>query len=97
MTDSIRDVARDPRKAKLLRASLQRLADGPDGLLKEMAESVLRGEVSLREAALSNVYGPELGAAFSRFSTYYDKLDEAERERLVATAERQLYDDASTA
>jgi hypothetical protein len=80
----------EPRKAKLLRASLQKLAGGPDGLLKEMADGVLRGELDLREAAMSNVYGPELGAAFDKFSTYYIDLDQQERDQLVATAGRQL-------
>lgn len=91
MHDSVYDLAgSDPRKAKLLRASLQQLADGPDGVLKEMAEGVLRGEVDLRQAAMSDAYGPELGAAFDRFSTYYTELDQDERDQLVATAERQL-------
>lgn len=77
-------------RRKLLRASLQELADGPDGLLKEMAEGVLRGEVDLREAAMSDSYGPELGKAFDRFATYYTDLDQAERDELVATTEDQL-------
>ena len=52
MHDSAYDLAGgDARKAKLLRVSLQKLADGPDGALKEMAEGVLRGELDLREAA----------------------------------------------
>jgi hypothetical protein len=91
MHDSVYDIAGDdPRKAKLLRASLQQLADGPDGALKEMAEGVLRGEVDLRQAAMSDAYGPQLGAAFDRFSTYYSELGQAECDELVATAERQL-------
>ena len=91
MHDSAYDIAgEDPRKAKLLRASLQKLADGPDGLLKEMADGVLRGEIDLREAAASDVYGPEIGAAFDRFSTYYSALDQSERDALIANAERQL-------
>jgi hypothetical protein len=91
MHDSAYDIAGgDPRKAKLLRASLQKLADGPDGLLKEMAEGVLRGEMDLRQAAMSDAYGPELGSAFDRFATYYVALDQAERDQLVATTEDQL-------
>jgi hypothetical protein len=42
MHDSVYDIAGDdPRLAKLLRSSLQKLADGPDGPLREMAEGVL--------------------------------------------------------
>ena len=91
MHDSAYDLAGgDPRKTKLLRGSLQKLADGPDGVLKEMAEGVLRGDLDLREAAMSDVYGPDLGAAFDRFSTYYTELDQEERDQLAATTERQL-------
>src|SRR5690349_7756405 len=91
MHDSAYDVAGgDPRKAKLLRVSLQKLADGPDGVLKEMAEGVLRDEVDLREAAMSDAYGPELGTAFDQFSTYYTELDRQQRDQLVATTQRQL-------
>jgi hypothetical protein len=91
MHDSAYDIAgTDPRKAKLLRASLQKLADGPDGLLKEMAEGVLRGEIDLRQAAMSDTYGPELGNAFDRFATYYTALDQSQRDLLVATTEHQL-------
>jgi hypothetical protein len=93
MHDSAYEIAGDdPRMAKVLRASLQKLADGPDGLLKEMAEGVLRGEVDLRQAAMSDAYGQELGDAFDRFSTYYTDLDQAERDRLVADTEGQLDD-----
>jgi hypothetical protein len=96
MHDSAYDIAGgDPRKAKLLRVSLQKLADGPDGVLKEMAEGVLRSELDLRDAAMSEVYGPELGTAFDQFSTYYTELDQQQRDQLVATTRRQL-DELST-
>jgi hypothetical protein len=89
MSDSIDDVSGgDTRKAQLLRATLQQPADGPDTVLKEMAESVLSGDVPLRDAAMSSAYGPRLGAAFSRFTTYYAELDETECEQLAAPAER---------
>jgi hypothetical protein len=91
MHDSVYEIAGDdPRMAKLLRTSMQQLADGPDGLLKEMAEGVLRGDLDLREAAMSTVYGPELGKAFDQFTSYYTELDEQDRVHLVATTQRQL-------
>ena len=80
----------DPRKSELLRKSLEKLAGGLDGVLKEMAEGVLRGELNLREAAMSDVYGAELGVVFDQFAAYYAKLDQQERDHLVVTAERQL-------
>lgn len=91
MHDSVYDIAGDdPRMAKLLRTSLQQLADGPDGLLKEMADGVLGGELDLREAAMSSVYGPELGAALDQFTFYYRELDQQDRDQLVTTTQRQL-------
>jgi hypothetical protein len=91
MHDSVYEIAGDdPRKAKLLRASLEKLADGPDDLLKEMARGVLGGDLDLREAATSQVYGDQLGVAFDKFSAYYTDLDQHERDQLVATAGRQL-------
>ncbi|GIM98232.1 hypothetical protein [Paractinoplanes toevensis] len=101
MHDSVYEIAgNDPRKAKLLRASLQKLADQPDGLLKEMAEQVLRGELDLRQAAMSDTYGQPLGVAFDQFTTYYDELDQHERDELVADTQQQLnelLDDSRTA
>ena len=98
MSDSIDDVCGgDPRMAQFLRASLRQLADGDDDVLKEMAESVLSGEDSLREAATSNAYGPRLGIAFGRFAAYYAELDETARRQLAATAERYLDNSPDTA
>jgi hypothetical protein len=91
MHQSAYDVAGDdPRMAKLLRASLTKLANGPDGPLKEMADGVLSGQLDLREAAMSDAYGEELGVAFGRFQTYFDALDEEERQELVGQAEERL-------
>jgi hypothetical protein len=91
MHDSVYDVAGDdPRIAKLLRASLTKLAQGPDGLLREMAEGVMNGQVNLRDAARSDVYGEELGLAFGRFWTYFEELDESERDELVHKTQGQL-------
>ncbi len=91
MHDSVYEIAGgDPRKAKLLRVSLEKLAAGPDERLKEMAQSVLNGETDLRQAAASDAYGDALGASFDRFTTYYARLDEQERAAVVGEAERQL-------
>jgi hypothetical protein len=91
MQDSVYELAGDDsRLAKLLRASLTKLAAGPDGLLKEMAEGVLTGHVDLRQAAMSDAYGDELGSAFGRFWSHYEQLDQQERDELVRQAEQQL-------
>jgi hypothetical protein len=91
MHDSVYEIAGDdPRMAKLLRASLAKLAAGPEGPLREMAEGVLNGEVDLRQAAMSDAYGDELGAAFGRFWSRYEQLDQRERDDLVRQTEEQL-------
>jgi hypothetical protein len=91
MHDSVYEIAGDdPRIAKVLRASLTTLADGPDGPLREMAEGVLSGGLDLRRAAMSDVYGDELGSAFGAFWSEYETMDEAQRTELVGNAEQQL-------
>jgi hypothetical protein len=91
MHDSVYEMAGDdPRLAKLLRASLTKLAAGPDGLLKELAEGVLSGHVDLRQAAMSDTYGDELGSAFGRFWSHYEQLDQQERDELVQQTAEQL-------
>jgi len=93
MHESVYDVAGDdPRLAKLLRVTLTELAEGPRGPLREMAEAVLEGQQDLREAAMSDAYGTELGTAFERFWSHYETLDEQERRDLVTRTERQLDD-----
>ncbi|MBE1489027.1 hypothetical protein [Plantactinospora soyae] len=93
MHDSVYEIAGDdPRIAKLLRASLTKLADGPSGPLREMAENVLSGQQDLRVAATSDAYGSELGDAFGRFWSHYETLDETQRQELVEQTEGQLDD-----
>jgi hypothetical protein len=55
-----------------------------------MAEGVLHGQVDLREGAMSDAYGDELGSAMGRFEAYYEALDAEERGELVRNAEQQL-------
>jgi hypothetical protein len=75
--------------AKPLRASLQ---NSPTGPLKEMADSVLAGNIDLRQAAMSDAYSTDLGAAFDQFAHYCAPLDDRERDRdeVVATIQHQL-------
>ena len=90
MHDSVYEMAGDPRIAKALRLGLERIADGPDGPLKEMAEGVLAGNLDLREAASSEVYGEALGVAAGRFWTGYEQVGEDERTELIRRAESRL-------
>ena len=91
MHDSVYDIAGDdPRKAKLLRVSLEKLATSSDDRLREMAQSVLNGETDLRQAAASDAYGDALGESFDQFTTYYARLDNEERAAVIAETEHQL-------
>jgi hypothetical protein len=89
--DSAYEVAgNDARIAKMLRATLTRMAEGPDGSLKEMAVGVLSGKIDLRQAAMSDAYGAELGRAFGTFWTHYQELDDDERRELTEKGQQQL-------
>jgi hypothetical protein len=94
MTDALLDPAGgDPARARMLRENLARLADGPDLQLREMSRAVLRGELSLRSAALGDTYGAALGRAFAAFWAHYQELEPEEREELAAIGRANLPDD----
>jgi len=85
MTESVSDVARhDPRRIHDLYLCLETLAQGPAERLREMANAVLKGELSLRDAALSDAYGTCLGQAFEGFWIWYQDLGPEEREAMTA-------------
>ncbi|MEV4539312.1 hypothetical protein AB0J82_36620 [Asanoa sp. NPDC049518] len=82
MSDLSDIAAGDPRRERLLRESLHRLADGDNELLREMARTVLDGDVTLREVAASQVYGTALAASFSTFWSAYERMTPEEQEAL---------------
>ncbi|MDI6101708.1 hypothetical protein QLQ12_24100 [Actinoplanes sp. NEAU-A12] len=90
MHDSVYDVAGDPRKAELLRMSLDRIAEGPDGPLREMAREVLAGRADLRAATREAAYGDELSKAFGRFWGDYQAMSPAERDQLVQDTRQRV-------
>jgi hypothetical protein len=90
MNDSLSDVAGDPRLARVLRTSLTRIADGPDGPMREMAREVLAGRVDLRTALREPAYGEQLGAAFGRFWGDFQTMSPDERDRLVKDTRQRL-------
>ncbi|GIE31907.1 hypothetical protein Ait01nite_049520 [Actinoplanes italicus] len=90
MSDDISDVASDPRLARVLRSSLTRIADGPDGPMREMAREVLAGRTDLRTALREPAYGEHLGAAFGRFWTDFQAMSPDERDRLVKDTRQKL-------
>ncbi|MEU4619607.1 hypothetical protein AB0G04_06480 [Actinoplanes sp. NPDC023801] len=88
--DSLRDVAGDARLARLLRTSLTRIADGPDGPMREMAREVLAGRTDLRTALREPAYGEPLGAAFDRFWGDFRAMSQDERDQLVKDTRQRL-------
>ena len=85
MPESLSEVAgHDPRRIHNLYSCLKTLAQGPAERLREMAHAVLKGELSLRDAALSDTYGTCLGQAFEGFWVWYQDLGPEEREVMTA-------------
>jgi hypothetical protein len=89
---SLDDVAHgDLGTKRMLRESLQRLADqGHSAELREMAQSVLGGRITLREAALSQAYGAALSERVEAFVHDYQSMDADERDALVDEGRRRL-------
>jgi hypothetical protein len=76
---------------RMLRESLQRLADqGHSAELREMAQSVLGGRISLRQAALSQAYGSALSERVEAFAHEYQSMSLEERGALVDMGRRHL-------
>lgn len=89
---SLDDLAHgDPGTTRMLRESLRRLADqGHSAELREMAQGVLGGRITLREAALSQAYGSALAERVQTFLHEYQSMAPAEREALVDEGRRRL-------
>jgi len=86
----------DIGRSKALYDNLSRLAKEPDGFLREMANAVLKGEISLRDATSSDLYGSELINRFQGFWATYQQMTPEEREQLVARGQQDL-DESATA
>jgi hypothetical protein len=81
----------DPAQARLLRKSLEQLASGRGGdALKEMAQDVLAGRSSLRDAARVTAYSEEILTQASPMTERWAALSDAERAELAAEGERQI-------
>ncbi|MEV1077020.1 hypothetical protein AB0I98_01970 [Streptomyces sp. NPDC050211] len=81
----------DPAQARLLRKSLETLAAGHGGdALKEMAQEVLSGRASLRDAANVSAYADQLIEQAAPMAEKWASLSEAEREELAAEGRRAI-------
>jgi hypothetical protein len=88
----IMDVAgQDPARAVVLSLSLRRLSSGASGeVLKEMADAILSGRMSLRQAAASDAYSEAFAKGFDGFWARYERMSESERRRAVERGDAQL-------
>lgn len=88
----IMDVAgQDPARAVVVSLTLRRLASGASGeLLKEMADGVLSGRISLRQAVASDAYGEAVTKGFDRFWSRYERMSESQRRRAIEKGDAQL-------
>jgi hypothetical protein len=81
----------DPAQARLLRKSLETLAAGHGGdALKEMAQEVLSGRSSLREAANVSAYSDQLIEQAAPMTEKWASMSEAEREEAAAEGRRNI-------
>ncbi|MGC4874973.1 hypothetical protein ACLQ26_01735 [Micromonospora sp. DT43] len=83
--DGLDDIAGgDDERSHALRRILDRLAHSDNPLLREMAAAVQDGELTLRQAATSPIYGTELTAPFQTFWNAYQKMTPEERNGLAS-------------
>ncbi|WP_327029383.1 hypothetical protein OG989_00475 [Micromonospora sp. NBC_01740] len=74
----------DERRAKALRDALHQLANGRSPLLREMANAVLKGDITLREAFASPTYSDEFTQPFRSFWARYEQMTPETRDQLAA-------------
>ncbi|OJF12582.1 hypothetical protein [Couchioplanes caeruleus] len=92
MADELFEMAHgNPKLARALHENLQTLADHGNEKLREMAGAVLDGG-SLRELALSDTYGEEIGSAFDTFWHRYQAMPSEERAELDSLARERFYE-----
>ena len=91
MTDEILDmVGGNSRLAHAARENLRALAGNGSEKVREMASAVLDG-ASLRELALGETYGREIGSAFDAFWDHYQSMSDVERADLEEGARQRYY------
>lgn len=81
----------DPALSRHLRNCLKVLRDRTDNPeFRELADDILAGRRSLREAVTSPVFARTLNPQVEQFAQRYEQLSAEERERLAAEGERQF-------
>lgn len=81
----------DPALSRHLRNCLKVLRDRTDNPeFRELADDILAGRRSLREAATSPAFAQALNPQVEQFAQRYEQLSDDERERFAAEGERQF-------
>ncbi|MCM2575847.1 hypothetical protein [Streptomyces meridianus] len=81
----------DPVQARVLQKSLNHLASGLAGdTLKEMAQDVLAGRISLRDAAQVSAYAEQAVEHSAPLAEKWASMSDAEREELAEQGQQQL-------
>ncbi|HEX8347722.1 MAG TPA: hypothetical protein VF657_23760 [Actinoplanes sp.] len=97
MADDLLDLAGgNHRLASVLRGQLATLSSGPDAVLREMADAVLKGELAVRDATHSDIYGSAIGVAFGTFWTAYQAMTPEARTELAEPGHQHLADEGWT-
>jgi hypothetical protein len=86
--DILETAGGDTYRARALHRLLSTLADGPDPVLREMARGVLQGDLGLRDAAASPVYGDAIADRFDTFWRHHQNLTPDEHQALLADGHR---------
>jgi hypothetical protein len=78
----------DTFRARAVHQLLTKLADGPNPVLRELASSVLKGELNLRDATASEFYSDAITNRFGTFWQRYQNLSPEEYQALLADGHR---------
>jgi hypothetical protein len=97
MNPELLDIAGgDTYRARAIHKLLTTIADGPDPALREMASGVLKGDLDLREAADSQIYGDAIAHSFGTFWQRYQDLDPEEQQALLAEGHQFIEQQATS-
>ncbi|MEU6388994.1 hypothetical protein [Streptomyces sp. NPDC046939] len=81
----------DPVQQRLLRKALEQFRRGDAGpVLKEMAQEVLAGRVTLREATRIPAYAEAVIERGQDFRRHWNTISDREREDLARSGQQQL-------
>jgi hypothetical protein len=80
----------DEPTARALRTAVERLRECPDPVLRDLADDLLSGRLSLRDVSTSATVRPVLEDGLQRYAQWRASISDEEYARLVAEAERRL-------